>query len=122
MPQNLDLPRNYLVGMGRPGRTMKWLLVAEVAVVNAFLISLLALITTNYGLRAAYWAPEGFTPTTIRYPFFFITSAIKGSTHIPGVLSLDWQQVVLFVLVVTDALYAWSAVKGNGRLEAPQAP
>lgn len=94
---------------------MKWLGLAEVVVVNAVLIALLALITENYGLRTAYWGTEGFTPTTVRYPLFFITSAVKGTTQIPGILSVDWQQVVLLVLVVVDALYVWSAYKGRGK-------
>jgi hypothetical protein len=101
---------------------MKWVALAEVVVVNAVLIPLLALITENYGLRTAYWGTEGFTSTTVRYPFFFITSAVKGSTHIPGILSVDWQQVVLVVLIVTDAVYVWSAMKSRRRREAPQAP
>jgi hypothetical protein len=94
---------------------MKKLPLVEVLVVNAFLIPLLVLITENYSLRAAYWVSEGFTSTTVRYPFFFITSAVKGSTHIPGLLSVDWQQVVLVVLLLTDAVYAWSALKSSRR-------
>ncbi|MDA4116162.1 MAG: hypothetical protein OK442_06375 [Thaumarchaeota archaeon] len=101
---------------------MKLLPLLEVLVVNAFLIPLLALITENYGLRAAYWTSEGFTSTTVRYPFFFITLAIKGSTHIPGLLSVDWQQVILLVLVVTDAVYLWSAFKDGRRQGAGQTP
>jgi hypothetical protein len=85
---------------------MKRLPLAEVVVVNAILIALLVLITENYGLRAAYWSSEGFTSNMVRYPFFFITSAVKGPTHIPGLFSVDWQQVVLFVLIVADAIFA----------------
>lgn len=94
---------------------MKLLPLLEVLVINAFLIPLLVLITENYGLRNAYWGPEGFTFTTVRYPFFFITSAVKGQTSIPGILTVDWQQVVAFILVVTDVVYVWSAMKGSGR-------
>lgn len=106
---------------------MKLLPLLEVLVVNAILIPLLALITQNYALRMAYWAKPGdaFTPTMTRYPFFFMTSAVKGSTNIPGLLSVDWQQVVLLVLVVTDAVYIWSAVRdGRRRVASPttQAP
>jgi len=87
---------------------MKRLPLAEVVVVNAILVPLLVLITQNYALRMAYWARpgDGFTPTMTRYPFFFITSAVRGSTHLPGLLSVDWQQIVLFVLVVADAIFA----------------
>ena len=101
---------------------MKWVSVLEVLVINAVLIPLFALITQNYALRTAYWGPEGFTPTTVRYPFFFITSAIKGSTTIPGLLSVDWQQIVLVVLVVTDAVFVWSAIKNRRRTGAGPAP
>lgn len=100
---------------------MKLLPVVEVLVVNALLILLLVLITENYGLRAAYWRSEGFTSTTVRYPFFFITSAVKGSTYIPGLLSVDWQQVVLVVLVLTDAIFVWSALRG-GRARGSRTP
>lgn len=92
---------------------MKLLVVAEIIVVNAVLIPLLYLITVNYGLRGAYWTSEGFTYDMVRYPFFFITSATKGTTHIPGLLSVDWQQVVLFILVVADAIYAWTAISAR---------
>ncbi len=102
------------------GSSMKWVSVAEVLVVNGILIPVLILITENYSLRTAYWGPEGFAPSTARYPFFFITSAVKGSTSIPGLLSVDWQQVVLVVLILTDAVYAWSAIKSSRKREEPQ--
>lgn len=92
---------------------MKLVTLIEVALINAVLIPLLALITQNYGLRMAYWGHEGFAPTMTRYPLFFITSAVKGSTTIPGLLSVDWQQVILLLIILTDALYAWSAVRGS---------
>jgi len=94
---------------------MKWVPFAEVVVVNAFLIPLLALITENYGLRMAYFVREGFVPTMTRYPFFFITSVTGASPPIPGLLSVDWQQVVLIVLLVTDAVYVYSATRAGRR-------
>jgi hypothetical protein len=101
---------------------MRLLSLIEVIIVNVVLIALLVLITENYGLRIAYWGPEGFTPTTVRYPFFFITSAVKGSTYIPGLLSVDWQQVILVVLIVTDAVYGWAAFKSSRAQAVRQAP
>jgi hypothetical protein len=100
---------------------MKRLALAEVIVVNAILISLLVLITQNYASRMAYWARPGdeFTPTMTRYPLFFITSAVKGSTRIPGILSVDWQQVIVLVLVVVDGLFILSALKSRSRKVAP---
>ena len=86
----------------------------EALVVNVVLIALLAAITENYGLRMAYWGPEGFTASMTRYPLFFVTSAVKGGTQVPGLLSVDWQQVVVLVLVVFDALFIRSVLKGRG--------
>ncbi len=77
----------------------------EVLVVNAILIALLLWVTGDYGFRASYWASEKFSSATTRYPLFLITSAAKGSTAIPGLLTVDWQQVVLLVLVVADLIY-----------------
>ena len=94
---------------------MKAASVLEVFVVNAVLVTLLILITENYGLRTAYWGPEGFTPSMTRYPLFFVTSAVKGTTRIPGLLSVDWQQVVLLLLFVVDGLFVLSALKGRRR-------
>lgn len=94
---------------------MKLLPFLEVLVVNAILIPLLALITQNYALRTAYWAKpgDGFTPTMTRYPFFFMTSAVKGSTHIPGLLSVDWQQIIVLLLLVVDGVFVLSALRGT---------
>lgn len=96
---------------------MKRIAILEVIVINALLIPLLVLITENYGLRMAYWGsePERFVPTMTRYPLFFITSAVSGSTHIPGILSVDWQQVIILVLVVADGLFVRSALKDRKR-------
>jgi len=91
---------------------MKALPLLEMLVVNAVLIPLLALITQNYALRMAYWAKpaDGFAPTMTRYPLFFITSAVRGSTHIPGIFSVDWQQVILLLLIVVDGMVVLSAL------------
>ncbi len=89
---------------------MKLLPLLEVLFANAVLIALLLWMTGDYGYRTAYWGPEGFTPTTVRYPLFLITSAVKGSTSIPGLLTVDWQQIVLVLLVVTDAVYAYAVL------------
>ncbi len=101
---------------------MRLLALVEVLVVNVVLIALLIWITGDYSYRAAYWGPEGFTPNMVRYPLFYITSAVRGTTHISGLFTVDWEQVVLLVLVVTDGVYAWSALKGSRRQVQPQAP
>jgi hypothetical protein len=100
---------------------MKRLPIAEVVVVNIILVPLLVLITQNYALRMAYWARpgDGFTPTMTRYPFFFITSAVRGSNRLPGLLSVDWQQVILLLLIVVDGLFVLSAWKSRSGKVAP---
>ena len=89
---------------------MKFLSLVEVVVLNVVLLSLLAWVTGDYADRAAYWGtePKPFTPTTIRYPLFMRTSAVNGSISIPGLLSVDWQQIIVLVLLLTDALYLLS--------------
>ncbi|HVC27761.1 MAG TPA: hypothetical protein VND40_06325 [Nitrososphaerales archaeon] len=101
---------------------MKLLPLVEALAINAFLIPLLLLISENYGLRAAYWVSEGFTASTVRYPFFFITSAVRGTTHIQGLLSVDWQQVVLFVILVADAVFALGFYRSGRAVDRPSAP
>jgi hypothetical protein len=98
---------------------MKLLTLAEVVVVNVLLIALLLWITGDYSYRAAYWGSENFSPTTIRYPLFLITSAVKSSTSIPGLLTVDWQQIVVLMLVVTDGVYL-SGLLRDRRRNAPQ--
>ncbi len=100
---------------------MKLLPLLEAVVANVFLIAIFVLITENYGLRIAYLQHEGFAPDMVRYPLFFITSATNGTTHIPGILSVDWQQVVLLVLIVVDGVYALSILKGPRQSTWPEA-
>jgi len=87
----------------------------EVLAANLVLIVLFFWISGDYDFRASYWATEVFTSTTVRYPLFLITSAVKGSgvtaTSIPGLLTLDWQQVILLLLVATDGVYASSLLR-----------
>jgi hypothetical protein len=94
---------------------VKLLPLLEVLVANLALIALFSWITGDYDFRASYWTTEAFTSATARYPLFLITSAMKGSTSIPGLLTLDWQQVVVLLLVVTDAVYAWSLLAARRR-------
>ena len=92
---------------------MKLLPLVEVLVINALLVALLLWITGDYSFRIAYWQSEGFSPSTVRYPLFLITSAVKGSTSIPGLLTVDWQQVAALVLLVTDAIYVSSVIRSR---------
>jgi len=99
---------------------MRLLAFIEVLIVNVVLIALLVWITGDYNYRTAYWGPERFTPSTVRYPLLLITSAMSGSTSIPGLLTVDWQQIVLLVLVVTDAVYAWTSLRSRAGARGPE--
>jgi hypothetical protein len=92
---------------------MRLLSLIEVLVVNVLLVALLLWITGDYSFRTAFWASESFDPTTARYPLLLITSAVKGQTSIPGVLTLDWQQVAALVLVLTDAVYLSNVLRSR---------
>ena len=92
---------------------MKLLPLVEVVFVNLVLIALLLSTTGDYGFRNRYWESEGFSPSTARYPFLLIASATNGSTNIPGLLTLDWQQVTVVLLVAVDLVYLWSAMKSR---------
>jgi hypothetical protein len=100
---------------------MKLARVLEILLINAVLLLLLYFVTVNYSERFAYWGHEDFTPDMVRYPFFFITSATDGSTHIPGLLSVDWQQVVVVVLVLVDLVYYLSVVRTPKGQSVPSA-
>ena len=99
---------------------MRLLAFVEVLVVNVVLIALLVWISGDYSYRAAYWGPEGFTANMVRYPLFYITSAVKGTTHIPGLFSVDWQQVVLVILIVADLVYLLSIFRAPKSSTMPE--
>ena len=101
--------------------SLRLLSLIEVLFVNALLIALLLWITGDYYFRTAYWGTEGFSPTTVRYPLLLITSAAKGTTSIPGLLTIDWQQVVALVLVVTDAIYLSNLLRSRKSAGQPGA-
>lgn len=75
----------------------------NLAVFNGVAIILAVLVFSDRAWRLGYWENTlGFTPNTVYYPFFYVTSAVKGSTSIPGLLTIDWLQVILVVMVVVD--------------------
>ena len=78
---------------------------------NAVLIYLLTQVIGDYSFRANYWAAMGFTPSTSLFPLTLITSAVKGGTSIPGLLTLDWEQVLILAIVVADGIYIWEFLR-----------
>lgn len=87
--------------------------ILEVLAVNVVLIAFFVLVSGDYAYRASYWGSMGFSPTTSLYPFSLVTSATNGQTSIPGLLTLDWHQVIAVILVVVDTLYLWSWLRGR---------
>jgi hypothetical protein len=77
--------------------------IAYLVISNAALLGLIWWVFQDYAYRLAYWRSMGFTPTTKYWPFFYVTSAVKGSVYIPGQLTLDWTQVLGVVLIIIDA-------------------
>jgi hypothetical protein len=96
--------------------------VLEVLAVNAVLLYLFFLVSGDYAFRAGYWASMGFTPTTSLFPFSLVTSAKNGQTSIPGLLTLDWHQVIVAILIVADALYLWSWLRSQRGQNNPPPP
>ena len=92
---------------------MKVVPLLEVLVVNLVLLALFLWVSGDYAYRTAYWRPESLAPSTTRYPFFMITSAAGGSTSIPGLLTVDWQQVVAVALIVADVIYLRSVLRAG---------
>ena len=87
---------------------MRSLTVIEVLVVNVVLIFLFTQVSADLVYRNNYWAAMAFTPSTSLFPLTLVTSAVRGQTAIPGLLTVDWEQVILIVLAVADSIYLWS--------------
>lgn len=94
---------------------MRLLPLLEVIGVNVVLVALFLWVTGDYAFRTYYWGTEGFAPATARYPLFFITSAAKGSTSIPGLLTVDWQQILALLLILTDVIYVSTLLRARRR-------
>jgi hypothetical protein len=85
---------------------MKFDTMVKIAVPNLVILALIWEVLQDDAGRIAYFQTLGFTPTTHYYPFFYITTAVKGTTYIPGLLTLDWVQVLAVVLLVLDITFA----------------
>jgi hypothetical protein len=103
-------------------RTVSVYSIAYLVGSNAILILLILWVFQDYAYRAAYWRSMGFTPSTTYWPFFFVTSAVKGSTYIQGQLTLDWTQVLGVVLAAIDVAFLIGVLRSRSRAEAAAAP
>jgi hypothetical protein len=79
----------------------------NLAIFNVIALILADLVYSDRVWRVGYWENVlGFTPHTAYYPFFYVTSAVRGSTSIPGTLTVDWLQVILVIMVLVDGSFA----------------
>lgn len=90
---------------------------AYVLTANAIILFLMGEIFQDYASRLAYWRSMDFTPSTTYYPFFFITTAVRGSTYIAGQLTLDWTQVLAVILVVIDVWFVVGILRSRKRVQ-----
>ena len=84
---------------------MKVLHATRIIVTNVVILAIILAILQDDAGRVAYFQSLGFTTSTAYYPFFYITSASNGATRIPGLLTLDWTQVLAVVLFVLDVAF-----------------
>jgi hypothetical protein len=96
---------------------MKLTSAINLAVFNVVGLILAVLIAGDQAYRLSYWRSMGFTPHTDYYPFFLITTATKGTTYIPGLLTIDWLQVLVVILAVVDSLMLIGYVRRRGLSE-----
>ena len=105
---------------------MKLTSIITLVVFNVVVLALADWVYSDRVWRLGYWESLGFTPKTTYYPFFYITSAVNGSTRIPGLLTIDWLQVLLVVAVIVDGSYAINMIRRRrraaGSVEGQQAP
>lgn len=103
MPTNPGVPRSTILYM---------------IAINIVLLALIAWVFGDRAYRDEYWRSMGFTPTTSYSPFFYITSAVNGSTYIQGQLTLDWTQVLGALLVIIDVVFVIGVIRGRRRARA----
>jgi hypothetical protein len=91
----------------------------NIVVFNGIALILAVLLYDDRVWRLNYWESLGFTPTTHYYPFFYVTSAVKGGTYIGGLLTIDWLQVIIVSVAVVDAFIGLGLIKQKQAQPAP---
>jgi hypothetical protein len=98
---------------------MKAVLFAKIAVSNLVILAIVWNVLQDDAGRTAYFQALGFTPSTAFYPFFYITSAVNGSIKIPGLLTLDWTQVLVAALIILDLSFALPYLRRGSTSQTP---
>src|ERR1035438_304050 len=99
--------------MRGPVNPMKFDTMVKIVVPNLVILAFIWEILQDDAGRIAYFVSLGFTPSTHYYPFFYITTAVDGTRYIPGLLTLDWVQVLAVVLLVLDVSFAVGYLRGR---------
>jgi hypothetical protein len=89
--------------------------VVEFVLLNAIVIYLIALVRSDQASRLQYWNRIGFTPSSVYSAFTLRYPAVNGMVSIPGLISLDWVQILLVLLIVVDVYQVASALGGRRR-------
>ena len=93
---------------------------ARIIVTNVVILAIILAVLRDDAGRLSYFQSLGFTTTTTYYPFFYITSAVNGSTYIAGELTLDWIQVLAVVLIVLDVGFLLPFLRSRLASEPPK--
>ncbi|MDA4135000.1 MAG: hypothetical protein OK441_05475 [Thaumarchaeota archaeon] len=101
---------------------MKAVDAAKIIIPNLVIVALLWEVLLDQAGRLAYFRTLGFTPSTAYYPFFYITSAVDGTTRIQGLLTLDWAQVLAVALILIDAAFVIGFLRKRKSVSLVQAP
>jgi hypothetical protein len=85
--------------------------VLQLVVLDVILASLLFLVEEDRASRVQYFQSLGFAPSTSYLPLVFITRAVRGSTFIPGLWTIDWSQVLIILLLFLNASFFYSELR-----------
>lgn len=83
--------------------------------INIILIVLSYLAAQDLSARAEYARSIGFTPSVAYSPLAFVLSSVGHGTNIPGLISFDWSQCLLILLILLDGSFAIEALRRGHR-------
>ena len=91
----------------------------QLLITNVVLIVLSSLAAQDLSARMDYARSIGFTPSVAYSPLAFVLSSVGHGTSIPGLLTFDWSQLVLIVLILLDGSFALEALLRRGHRNPP---
>jgi hypothetical protein len=83
----------------------------QLLITNVILIVLSSLVAQDLGARIDYARSIGFTPSVSYSPLAFVLSSVGHGTSIPGLLTFDWFQFLLIVLILLDGSFALETLR-----------